>query len=318
MQALRNSYRSSARFLSTAWRRISTSARVRAGTLLASARALAASLYSFARVRGRALLSHARACGTSLRAFARTHGAALLSVVGSFAAGATVWWSSGLAPPVPTSLRMLEIVSISLASIGACIASIQNTKATDDLQNKNQQIMDLQKQVIDKVIGGEGYCRLGLGIDIDTMKNRIDLHSSWTNTLYDVRIRYSTTEIALSHGEELANSLESHVRSGASFNCVGIPRWYRVVEIDHLFPREFRKLDNTPVNLIPGRSFIINARFSARNGQWHQSIIIKPEIGGNVEVADFLVRGKELLWKQVTDNFPGKERILSKRNMAGK
>jgi hypothetical protein len=258
-----------------------------------------------------------REYASALLSLFRIHGSALLSFFGAILAVVSL-----VATTYSALLlwKLLEAVGVALAAIGAFISSIQQSKASDELFKKNDLLIELQRKVSDRLTGGTDYCYLTVTPDFDHLQSGreyLSIFPPMHNPLYDVRIQYSDTAIALTYGVKEAEGLYKLVKGGGSFNAVGTAKYDQAYKFDIIQPIGFFKWRQLSITHLP---FVVNARFDARNGRWHQSMMFVAGTDGKIASADFVVRmlprphprvsDCEVLRKRVSKDFPDQERIF--------
>jgi hypothetical protein len=253
----------------------------------------------------------ARAYGSAVLSLFRVHGAAMLSFFGAILAGIIIVADALSPSPISTFWKWLEALGVAMAASGALISSVQQNAASEELREKNLEIIDLHRKFFDTLTGGTSYCYLAILPDPESenlLSEYVYRMPPRQNSLYDVKMQYSDTSIALSHGEDYAEQLFELAKSG-SFTAMGKAKYDRFKDFSVIPPIGFFKLWPFSLTRLP---FVINARFYARNGWWHQTMIWVQGKDGKIARSDVVVRviprprtaSYEVLRQEVSKNFP--------------
>jgi hypothetical protein len=185
---------------------------------------------------------------------------------------------------------------------------MQNAKATEDLQQKNLAIVDLQKRLSDQITGGDDFC------SVSPFMPPLQLFPPISNPIYDLAIVWRDSNLASQFGER--DDLFELVMSGNSFNAIGSMKWDRYITLGTVLPGRMVRLPLPDVHIVDF-PFVMDARFFARNGRWHQAIIVSRGEDGFNAIASFVVRGNKLIRSFISPNFPEKDKIFRRRDGSG-
>jgi hypothetical protein len=232
-----------------------------------------------------------------------SHGATIIAFIGAIVAVVGAVIDNQVPPPLPVSLRYLQPIGASLAAVGALLSSFQNAWLQEDLKLKTATIIDLQKRLSDSLIGGDDFAYILPGFP------PVRISAPTTNSLYDLNIRYTDTALALEHSQHAAQGLYNLVSSGGSFTAEGSAPYILHHQLGTFHPNsEHRRIRDLDTGNLP-TPFVIDARFTARNGQWHQ-VVILDIADGSGGFATVVKKGDKILYKHVDDGYPYRDKLF--------
>ena len=184
---------------------------------------------------------------------------------------------------------ILVFVGALLSAVGAVWAGIDQNKNSRKLDEKNEEIARLSREIANSVTGGPTVCYLA---PMGGSPNIVTLVSSGDFPLYDVSVRIVDLELFEAKKNE-PFTLDSIRKNEVSLDLGGMP------------PKSARILG--PLLQLSGETRRWNIFFSARNGFFTQLLRMKKVDGvwkSAIRVTRDTGKGSEVAFEQITDGYP--------------
>lgn len=195
----------------------------------------------------------------------------------------------------PFAPAILAFVGAFLVAAGGFWAAFRQSNFNATLREKNEEISRLQHEQASAITGGDSFAWIGFqvfaadggAVNANSMPEDLLLVPNVIHQgkypLYDVNVRIHDT------GRGMPFDLQSAMRSYALGNLSPSMATITNIRLPH-----------------HGRDFAFNIFFSARNGMWVQFLRM-PWVDNGWALANKVVRGTEVVYREVSANFPRRE-----------
>jgi hypothetical protein len=182
----------------------------------------------------------------------------------------------------------LILIGAILCAFGALWTSYQQSRFERDLRLKSDEIVELQRNMIQSVIGGDSFCY----ITVVSINNQADvgiltvIHQG-DHPIYDINARIVDLEQIEKNGDNVNLQIMQQAESSIS--------------IGNMIPNTASAFGSFPLGSTKSKS--LNIFFSARNGLFTQLLRFR-KIEGKWQTALKVIRNEKTIFEEITDDYP--------------